>query len=91
MKPLISLFLVWSFLFLTVFIKMENRRLGYEALKLYQKEKQAREEKRQKMAELARLNSPERIRRVATRIYNYKKARKEQVIRVAAKGTAVIQ
>lgn len=90
-KPFLSVLIILSFMFLLVFIKMDNRQMGYQLFKLYQKEKKAREEQRHDMAVLARMTSPERIRRLAISRYSYQPAEEGQVIRIAGSGSAVIK
>lgn len=90
-KPFFSVIIILSFMFLLVFVKMDNRQMGYKLFKLYQKEKKAREEQRHHMAELARMTSPERIRRLAISRYSFRPAEDGQVIRIAGSGSAVIK
>lgn len=82
---------MFCFLLVVVVIKMENRRMGYKLFKLYGQEKKVRDEQRADLVRLARLNSPERIRQIATRVYKYDRAKKGQVVRIAAQGSAVIK
>lgn len=90
-KPFLSVVFILSTLFVLVFVKMENRRMGYAILDLAHQEKKAREQQRLKLVQVAKMTSPERIRRIATSRFTFQPAKEGQVIRIAGSGTAVIK
>ena len=83
--------IILGFLFSLVFIKLQNRSLSYSLFQLYRIEKKAREEQRHKLAQLAQMMSPDRVRRLATNRYRFRRAEKGQVVRIAGSGAAVIK
>lgn len=65
--------------------------MGYAILDLAHQEKKAREHQRLKLVQLAKMTSPERIRKIATSRFTFQSAKEGQVIRIAGSGTAVIK
>jgi len=90
-KPFLSVFIIIATLFTVVFIRMENRRIGYEIFDLAQKEKQETQKQRLALVNLARITSPERVRKIATTRLSFEHAKEGQVIRVAGRGSAVVK
>lgn len=90
-KPFLSIFFILATLFSVVYIKMENRRMGYALFDLAQKEKLETQKQRLGIANLARMTSPERVRKIATGRLTFQAAKEGQVIRVAGGGDAVIK
>lgn len=92
-KPYLSLSIVLLCTFSVVYIKMENRRMGYALFDLAKKEKQMRQEQRLAIAQLAKMTSAERVRSIAQKQLTFQSAKEGQVIRVAGSGadTAVVK
>ncbi|MBY0316832.1 MAG: cell division protein FtsL [Bdellovibrionales bacterium] len=90
-KPFMSVLFILLTLFGLVFVKMENRRMGYAILNLAHKEKKAREQQRLKLVQVAKMTSPERIRKIATSRLTFQSAKEGQVIRIAGSGSVVIK
>jgi cell division protein FtsL len=90
-KPFFSIFFILMTLFGLVYVKMENRRMGYVLLNMAQKEKTLREQQRLAVARLANMTNSDRVRKIATGRMTFQNAKEGQVIRVAGKGTALIK
>ncbi len=90
-KPFISVFIFFLSLFVVVFVKMENRRMGYVLLDLAEKEKQITQRQRLALVNLAKMTSPERVRKIATTQLTFQNAKDGQVIRVAGSGNAAVK
>jgi hypothetical protein len=90
-KPFISVSIILATFFSIVFIRMENRRVGYAIFDLAQKEKKVTQQQRIAMLNLARMTSPERVRKFATERLTFQSAKEGQVIRVTGRGSAVIR
>ena len=91
LKPFLSVSIFLLSLFAVVYIKMENRRMGYVLLDLAEKEKQMTQKQRLALVNLARMTSPERVRKIATTQLTFQNAKEGQVIRVAGSGNAVVK
>lgn len=90
-KPFVSAAIILLSLFAVVFIKMENRRMGYVLLDLAEKEKQVSQKQRLALVNLARMTSPDRVRKIATTQLTFQNAKEGQVIRVAGSGAAAVK
>ena len=90
-KPFVSVFILLLSLFAVVYVKMENRRMGYVLLDLAEKEKQMTQKQRLALVNLARMTSPERVRKIATTQLTFQNAKDGQVIRVAGRGSAAVK
>ena len=90
-KPFLSMTFILITMFSLVYVKMENRRMGYVLLDLAQKEKMSMEKQRLSVARLANITSPERVRKIATGRMTFQNAKDGQVIRVAGSGTALVK
>lgn len=90
-KPFLSVSILLLSLFAVVYIKMENRRMGYVLLDLAEKEKQITQKQRLALVNLARMTSPERVRKIATTQLTFQNAKEGQVIRVAGSGNAAVK
>lgn len=90
-KPFFSVFILLLSLFAIVYVKMENRRMGYVLLELAEKEKRTTQRQRLSMVNLARMTSPERVRKIATTQLTFQNAKQGQVIRVAGQGTVAVK
>jgi cell division protein FtsL len=91
LKPFLSVFFILATLFSVVFVRMENRRMGYEIYDLAEKEKHETQKQRVALLNLARMTSPERVRKLATERLTFQSAKEGQVIRVTNSGGAVIR
>lgn len=90
-KPFLSISFILLAMFSVVYVKMENRRMGYVLLDLAQQEKETREKQRLAVARLAKITAPERVRKIATSKMTFQSAKEGQVMRMAGSGTAVIK
>jgi cell division protein FtsL len=90
-KPFLSVFILLLSMFAIVYVKMENRRMGYVLLDLAEKEKRITQKQRLSMVNLARMTSPERVRKIATTQLTFQNAKQGQVIRVAGQGTVAVK
>jgi Cell division protein FtsL len=90
-KPFVSVFILLLSLFAIVYVKMENRRMGYVLLDLAEKEKRITQKQRLSMVSLARMTNPERVRKIATTQLTFQNAKEGQVIRVAGQGTVAVK
>ncbi len=90
-KPFISILIIVASLFSIVFLKMENRRLGYSVLKLSRVEKHVKDEKRLLSMDFAKLTRPDRIEIYAKTVLDLKKATKGQVIQISGQKLAFVQ
>ncbi|MCB9072898.1 MAG: hypothetical protein H6623_04685 [Bdellovibrionaceae bacterium] len=86
LKPYLSIAVIVTCLFIVVYIKMENRRMGYALFDLAKKEKIIHQEQRLATAKLAKMTSAERVRDIAQSRLTFQKAKEGQVIRVAGSG-----
>lgn len=82
-KSMLSVFLIICSLLFVVFTKMEERRLGYEILKLTKDQKLAIEEKRQKEVSLARMSRPQQVEKFAHERSTLKKVQDSQIIQLS--------
>ena len=80
LKPFLSVFLIVCSMFIVVFAKMEERRIGYNVLKLTHEQRVAVEEKRIKVLALAKLIRPQHIEKVAQDRFTLKKVQNKQII-----------
>lgn len=85
-KPYLSITIVLICLYSVVYIKMENRRMGYAIFELAKQEKFYRQEQRLATARLAKTTSAERVRNIAQKRLTFQSAKEGQVIRVAGSG-----
>lgn len=90
-KPFVSISFILLAMFSVVYVKMENRRMGYVLLDLAQQEKETLEKQRLAVARLAKITAPERVRKIATSKMTFQSAKEGQVMRMAGSGTAVIK
>ena len=85
-KPVVSLVLIIGTLLFVVFTKMEERRLGYEILKLNRDQRAAVEERRQKELALARVSRPQHVEKFAQDHLTLKKLQDSQIIQLSGTG-----
>jgi hypothetical protein len=86
LKPFLSVFFIISSLFIVVFSKMEERRLGYSVLKLTREQRIISEEKRVKAVALAKQIRPQHIERIAQDRFTLKKIQNNQIIHLYGGG-----
>jgi hypothetical protein len=83
LKPFMSvIFIIISFL-LIAFLQMEERRIGYEVLRLANHQRQAIELHRLKKIELAKMNRPQNIERLALAKLSLKRVHPNQIIHLS--------
>lgn len=79
-KPFISVLLLISTMFGLVFLQMEERRMGYEILKLSREQKASSEILRSKNVSLAKLTRPQQVEKIAQTKMSLRKIQASQVI-----------
>lgn len=80
LKPFLSVVILISSLFILVFLQTEERRMGYELLKLSRLQREVIEERRMKSMQLAKMTRPQNIERVAQSRITLKKIQANQII-----------
>ena len=80
LRPFTSIILIISTFFGVVFVKMEERRLSYVALKMTKEHKRTYEFKKQKELTLAKLTRPQLLESVATQKLTLKRVTQAQII-----------
>ncbi len=86
LKPYLSIFIIITFLFSVVFLKMEIRRIGYADLKLSRDEKRVRDQSRGHMIALAKVTRPGRLQKLAESRLTLRKAESGQIIQMSDLG-----
>jgi cell division protein FtsL len=89
--PFISVMILVFVGLLTVFIKMEVVRLGYEVLKLGHLYKMASEDKSRLEVHYAKLTRPSRLDKIAAEKLSLGRAQKNQVVMMTAQGELAIR
>ena len=72
-KPLVSVIILVLSMFVIVFFQMEERRLGYNLLKLNREHRNITDHKRQLEIQLAKITQPQMVNEVAHRRGDLKK------------------
>lgn len=80
LKPFLSILIIVGTLLGLVFIQMEERRLGYELLKMTRAQRILVEEKRFKEMQFAKLTRPQQVEKLATAKFTLKKINTNQII-----------
>ncbi len=80
LRPFLSVLIIVGSLFSVAFLQMEERRLGYNILKLNKELKIAKEQKRTAIVQLARFTKPQRVELLAQHRGHLKKINNEQLI-----------
>lgn len=80
LKPFFSILIIVGTLFAIVFLQMEERRMGYNVLKLTREHKQVWEQKRVKEIALAKVTRPQLLDSVAQEKFTLKKIKSNQII-----------
>jgi hypothetical protein len=83
LKPFVSLVLIISSLFALVFLRMEERRLGYSILKLNSEYKKIEDQKRMLEMQLAKVTRPQLLDNWAQRKLTLKKLESNQIIHLS--------
>jgi hypothetical protein len=91
LRPYMSIFIIITFLFSIVFLKMEIRRVGYSDLKLARDEKRTRDQQRGQMIALAKVTRPDRLQKVAESRLTLRKAEVGQIIQMTDVGRTLKQ
>jgi cell division protein FtsL len=82
LKPFLSIVILISTLFALVFVQMEERRMGYELLKLTREQKRLVEERRMKEMQLAKLTRLQQVEKIASRL-PLRKVQANQIIHLS--------
>lgn len=83
LKPFLSVIILISTLFALVFMQMEERRMGYELLKLTREQRHLVEERRGKEMQLAKQTRPQQMERLASRQLTLRKVQANQIIHLS--------
>lgn len=89
LKPFISLVLLICSLLFLVFLRMEERRLGYSILKINAEYKKILDQKRMMEMQLAKITRPQLLDSWAQRKLTLKKVSSSQIIHLSGSGQAV--
>ena len=84
LKPILSLLFIVGSLLFVVFAKMEERRIGYEILKLNRDHKNLTEEWRHKDLILARISRPQHVEKFAQDKLTLHKLQDSQIIQLSS-------
>ena len=87
LRPFMSVFIIVSSLFIVVFAKMEERRMGYNVLKFTHSQRVSIEEKRARILQLAKLTRPEHVEKVAQDRFTLKKIQNKQIIQLSGNSS----
>lgn len=79
-KPFLSILIIISSLLGLVFLQMEERRMGYELLRLNREQRAIVEERRLRSVQLAKVTRPQHIEYIAQRRLSLKKLQASQII-----------
>ena len=88
-KPIVSVGIVIATLFITVFFKMESRRLGYQAVKLNSQVQKVQSQYRNEAMKLARSIRADRIKFYAISQLTLSQAQKGQIIQMSGDNIAL--
>ena len=88
-KPFLSVLTIVTTLLIIVFFQMEERRLGYEILRLTREQKLVIEDKRIKTSQLARVLRPQQIEKTAQNKFGVKKVKSNQIIHLTGTPLSV--
>jgi hypothetical protein len=86
LKPFISLVIIISSLLFMVFLRMEERRLGYSILKTNAEYKKVIDQKRELEMQLAKTTRPQLLDTWAQRRLTLKKVESNQIIHLSGAG-----
>lgn len=80
LKPFLSVLIIISTLFGLVFLQMEERRRGYELLRLNREQRAVVEERRERSMQLAKITRPQYVEHVAQSRLTLRKLQSKQII-----------
>ncbi len=83
LKPLLSVLIIVVSLFSLAFFQMEERRLGYNLLKLNRDHREKLEQKRSLEVQLAKITKPQLLDQVAQSRLTLKKLQSNQIIHLS--------
>ena len=83
LKPLLSVLIIVISLFSLAFFQMEERRLGYNLLKLNRDHREKLEQKRSLEVQLAKITKPQLLDQVAQSRLTLKKLQSNQIIHLS--------
>lgn len=83
LKPFLSVIILISTLFGLVFLQMEERRMGYELLKLTREQRHLVEERRVMEMQLAKQTRPQQLEKAAARQLTLRKVQASQIIHLS--------
>lgn len=84
LKPLISVIILVGTLMTLVILKMEERRRGYELLKLSRIEQSLMENEKKVNSQFAKLIKPQQIEKSAAQSSAFKRAENKQIIQLSS-------
>ncbi|MCB0415653.1 MAG: hypothetical protein KDD50_15045 [Bdellovibrionales bacterium] len=90
-KPFLSLIVVILILFMMVFVKMENRRMGYSILKDVRALNKLKDKYKLRKIKYLTLVQPDRVRKIALTHLTLKEARRGQIIQLNGNRLALPQ
>lgn len=91
LKPLISVLIIVGSLLTLVVFKMEERRRGYELLKLSRQERELLEEKKILSSQFSRLIRPQQIEKSASQSSSLKRADNQQFIQLNSHSLSTVR
>ncbi len=91
LKPLVSVLIIVSSLLALVIFKMEERRRGYELLKLSRQERDLLEQKKILSSQFSRLIRPQQIEKSASQSSSLKRAANQQFIQLNHNPLATVR
>lgn len=83
LKPFFSVMIIVASLLALVFLQMEERRMGYEILKLTREQRRLVEEKRIKEMKLAKMTRPQQVEKLASSRLTLRKVQASQIIHLS--------
>jgi hypothetical protein len=87
-RPLISIIIIISSLFVLVFVKMEVRKQGYTVYKISKKLKKMKDKNRLMTMKLAKVFRPERVRGLIMSQVSQEYIHSGKIIQMTQKGAA---
>lgn len=91
LKPFVSLLIVVMTLFCVVFIKMEERRVGYTVLRETRQYRALKDRYRLQLMQYAKTTRPERVREMAVSRLTMNEPRSGQIIQLTGQQIALPQ
>ena len=91
LKPFLSVLIIIMSLFSVVFIKMEERRMGYTVLRETRSYRALKDQYRSQVMEYAKVTRPDRVKQFAVSRLTMNDARTGQIIQLTGGQIAVPQ